>query len=104
LTVDGLGGYLTALKPTMKTAIVLSPCECQTQLGAELDEHKHVVRGWAKEPRRKQTESAPAHSIHAEREQFQVGWLCPFCTRNTLRSFDTAGLVFREAQPATAAR
>jgi hypothetical protein len=88
----------------MKTAIVLSPCECQTQLGAELDEHKHVVRGWAQEPRRKQTEPAPAHSIHAEREQFQVGWLCPFCTRNTLRSFDTAGLVFREAQPAIAAR
>jgi hypothetical protein len=80
----------------MKATTVISPCECQVQLGAELDEHKHVLRGWAKDTRRGRTEAAPAHSIHAVHQQFQVGWLCPFCTRNTLRSFDTDGLSWRE--------
>jgi hypothetical protein len=39
--------------------------------------------------------------MHSGTEAFQVGWACPFCTRNTLRSFDAAALVYQEkaAQP-----
>jgi hypothetical protein len=33
-------------------------------------------------------------------DRFHVGWACPFCTRNTLRSFDAAALTFTE-KPAT---
>jgi hypothetical protein len=80
----------------VKTAIILSACECQARLGAELDEHRQVLRGWAKDIRRREQRSSPAHSIHPERERFDVGWLCAFCHRNTLRSFDATGLAFRE--------
>jgi hypothetical protein len=34
---------------------------------------------------------------------FEVGWLCPYCTRNQVRLFDAGGLSFREAKPQTAA-
>jgi hypothetical protein len=84
----------------MKTAKIHSYCECEAPLGAELDEGKHVLRGWAKEPGGRSVEVAPAHSIDADQAKFQVGWLCPFCVRNTLRSFDSAGLAWREAPPA----
>jgi len=46
--------------------------------------------------KRTQTETAPAHSIGADEERFDVAWLCPFCIRNTLRSFDATGLAWRE--------
>jgi hypothetical protein len=81
----------------MKKATILSACECQAQLGAELDEHKHVLSGWAHDLRRKKRELAPAHAMEIERQRFDVAWLCPFCTRNTLRSFDTSALAFHEA-------
>jgi hypothetical protein len=74
----------------VKTATILTACECQARLGAELDEHKQVLSGWAKDIRRRERRLAPAHSIHPERERFDVGWLCAFCNRNTLRSFDAS--------------
>ena len=87
----------------MKTATVHSVCECQAKLGAELDEKRHVVRGWAIDARRGRRETAPAHSISAERPKFEVAWFCPICIRNQVRLFDTAALTYAEpAQPATA--
>ena len=87
----------------MKTATISSVCECQAQLGAELDEQKHVVKGWARDARKRREARAPAHSIGAEGERFDVGWLCPFCVRNVLRTFDASALVWRETGSSTAA-
>jgi hypothetical protein len=81
----------------MKTAEVHSRCECQAPLGAELDERQTVLRGWASDPVSRTRERAPSHAIHPEQGVFQVAWLCPFCTRNVLRSFESTGLVWREA-------
>jgi len=80
----------------MKVTRVHSKCECQVNLWAELDEARVVLRGWAVDSR-KVTLPAPANSIGAERERFDVGWACPFCTRNTLRSFTASALSFRDA-------
>ncbi len=81
----------------MKVSTIRSVCECQARLGADLDENKHVMRGWAAEARRRREEPAAAITIGAEKPRFDVGWLCPFCMRNTLRSFDASGLSWREA-------
>lgn len=81
----------------MKVAKVHSRCECQAHLSAELDEQRVALRGWAVDARRLQL-PAPANSIGAERERFDVGWACPFCTRNTLRSFTASALVFRDVE------
>ena len=78
----------------MKTAVVQSRCECQAQLGAELDEHLRALHGWAR--LRTRQLSAPANALKAGNESFNVGWMCPFCTRNTLRAFDAGVLVFQE--------
>jgi hypothetical protein len=67
-----------------------SRCECQAHLSAILDEHRHVLAGWAR--RLGVKEKAPAHSIHAEADRFDLAWLCPYCGRNTLRSFHTGAL------------
>jgi hypothetical protein len=72
-----------------------SRCECQAALAAILDEHRHVLEGSA--TRLGVTEKAPAHSMHAEGENFDIGWLCPFCGRNTLRTFHAGAL--RAAPP-----
>ncbi|MEZ4223671.1 MAG: hypothetical protein R3B13_22170 [Polyangiaceae bacterium] len=80
----------------MKTAEIHSSCECQARLSAELDEARQVTRGWARDRRRRLEKPAPAHSIGADAERFDVAWFCPFCVRNTLRSFDAAGLAWRE--------
>jgi hypothetical protein len=80
----------------MKVTTVHSRCECQAHLSAELDEQRVALRGWAVDARKLQL-PAPASTIHPERERFDVGWACPFCTRNTLRSFTAAALAFREA-------
>jgi hypothetical protein len=69
---------------------ISSRCECQATLSATLDEKRHVVKGTAR--RHGDTELAAAHSIHAENERFDVAWLCPFCNRNTLRSFHVGAL------------
>jgi hypothetical protein len=67
-----------------------SRCECQASLRAELDGSRHVVQGTAF--LRGQRELAPAHAIGAEADRFDIGWLCPFCTRNVLRSFSAGSL------------
>ena len=41
--------------------------------------------------------SAPANARGQEQERFDVTWLCPFCTRNVLRSFRASALSYREA-------
>lgn len=82
----------------MKTAVIHSVCECQARLGAEVDENRVVLRGWAREPRRgEDVDVAPANAIGVNTQRFDVGWLCPFCGRNSLRSFNVSALGFREA-------
>jgi len=93
LTPAGRFRYQTRSK-TMKTAVVQSVCECQARLSAELDEQRRAVRGWARQ--RSRELSAPANVVRASGESFNVGWACPFCTRNTLRAFDGTTLVFQE--------
>jgi hypothetical protein len=67
-----------------------SRCECQALLTATLDEARHVLEGAATRPGARET--APAHTMHAEGDRFDIGWLCPFCGRNTLRTFDAGAL------------
>jgi hypothetical protein len=67
-----------------------SRCECQAILTAILDEQRHVIEGAA--TRGGARETAPAHSIHAERDHFDIAWACPFCGRNTLRTFYAGAL------------
>ena len=78
----------------MKTALVQSVCECQARLSAELDEQCRSLRGSAR--LRNRELSAPANSVRGTGNTLNVGWACPFCTRNTLRSFDASALVFQE--------
>lgn len=80
----------------MKHAVAESVCECQARLFAQLDEQRRAVRGWARLHRREL--SAPANALSPENERFHIGWMCPFCTRNTLRSFDAGTLRYRESQ------
>jgi hypothetical protein len=83
----------------MKIASVHSVCECQTRLGADIDENLKALRGWARDGRGR-VHVAPATTVatggHAGGTQFDVGWMCPSCTRNILRSFDSGALAFRE--------
>ena len=67
-----------------------SRCECQATLTAVLDDKRHVLHGYA--TRLGAQENAPAHSIGAERESFDLAWMCPFCGRNTLRTFYAGAL------------
>lgn len=80
----------------MKTASVETRCECQGRLSAELDEAGIVILG-AVRTADGIVELAPATAIDAGNEQFQVGWLCPLCGRNTLRSFYRGALSYTEA-------
>jgi hypothetical protein len=80
----------------MKSARVQSTCECQAQLFADLDEGRRVLRGWVKD-RRGREYNAPANSMRIEQVRFDVGWLCPVCTRNTLRSFDVSTLLYKDS-------
>jgi len=81
----------------MKSAIVESKCECQAKLVAELDEQRRVLRGTARDERGRER-LAPANTMFPDRPRFDVGFMCPFCTRNTLRSFEAEGLVYRETR------
>lgn len=74
----------------MSPSSIHSRCECQATLSATLDEKRHVLHGEAR--LRGVTERAVAHSIGADGERFDVAWLCPFCNRNTLRSFHVGAL------------
>jgi hypothetical protein len=67
-----------------------SRCECQATLTAVLDERRQASHGMA--TRLGASATAPAHTIGAERETFDIGWLCPFCGRNTMRSFHVGAL------------
>ena len=80
----------------MKVARVDSVCECQAYLGADLDEQRVALKGWARDARKREL-PAPANSIGTERERFDVCWACPFCTRNVLRCFTGSALVYRDA-------
>ncbi len=77
----------------MKTASVQTPCECQGSLEAIVDEAGIVLSGSACVGKGER-EVAPATAIDAGKEQFQVGWLCPLCGRNTVRSFCVSALVY----------
>jgi hypothetical protein len=79
----------------MKVATIRSVCECQAGLEADLDEKRLVLSGRARD-RRGRVETAPAHSIDAGAEKFQVAWFCPFCIRNQLRPFDASALSYVE--------
>ena len=81
----------------MKTALVESKCECQAKLVAELDEQRRVLRGTARDGRGRER-LAPANTMDPDHARFDVGFMCPFCTRNTLRSFEAEALVYRETQ------
>jgi len=78
----------------MKSATVESKCECQAKLVAELDEEKRVLKGSARDSRGRER-LAPATAMHAKSGRFDVGFMCPFCTRNVLRSFEAEALAFR---------
>ncbi len=72
-----------------------SRCECQASLRAELDANRNVLRGTAF--LRGKRELAPSHAIGASdvgagNNRFDLGWACPFCGRNVLRSFDASAL------------
>ena len=71
---------------------VQSRCECQAALSALLDERHFVLEGTAY--RAGQREQAPAHSIDSQSpsDRFDIGWLCPFCGRNTMRTFYAGAL------------
>lgn len=69
---------------------VSTRCECQALLSAELNDKHQPIAAWA--ARGGARESAPAHSIHSELDRFDIGWLCNFCGRNTLRSFYAGAL------------
>lgn len=69
---------------------IQSACECQALLGAELDEQRNVVTGWAS--RDGDREPAPANSVAPSEKRFDVVWHCPICGRNTLRTFYAGAL------------
>jgi hypothetical protein len=78
----------------MKSATVQSKCECQAKLVAELDEERRVLRGSARDSRGRER-LAPATAMHPKNGRFDVGFFCPFCTRNVLRSFEAEALAYR---------
>ncbi len=71
----------------MKELIISTRCECQAQLEARLDAGGCVIAGDAVWPRTGRRENAPAHRTSSSRTGLDVAWLCPFCGRNTFRSF-----------------
>ena len=77
---------------------IQSMCECQALLGAALDDNKQVLRGWVHAAGSEDAEPAPANSVGADGERFDVVWKCPVCGRNTLRSF-YQGALDRVAAP-----
>ena len=85
----------------MSSYRVSSRCECQAALTATLDENHFATSGEAKRAGR--AENAPAHSIGAKSDsgRFDVAWLCPYCGRNTMRTFYVGALKARPA-PTTA--
>lgn len=79
----------------MKTALVRSRCECQARLVAKLNEQCHIIQAYAANLEDQQ-QPAPSHSMNADRDRFDIGWLCSFCGRNTMRSFYKNALIWKE--------
>jgi hypothetical protein len=80
----------------MKIARVESRCECQVQLVAELNEAHSVVRGFMDDRARGREVQAPANATkNISAKQVDVGWSCPNCMRNTLRTFNVGTLSYR---------
>ena len=80
----------------MKIARVESRCECQAELVAELNEAHAVVRGFVLDPARARELASPANATKKiGAKQLDVGWSCPICTRNTLRTFNLETLAYR---------
>jgi hypothetical protein len=71
------------------TSTVHSACECQAVLFATLNPQHLVLRSWAVLGVRAE---ALAYSVHPEARPFDLVWTCPFCSRNSLRSFEPAAL------------
>ena len=86
----------------MKRATISSVCECQSRLHAYLNEERLVEKGWVTTPRGVD-EKSPAHSIDASKPEFYVAWLCPYCGRNTMRSFKAEALVYQVVDASSAA-
>jgi len=80
----------------MLQATVRSRCECQASLVAVLNEQRFVLHAYAAGSDRERVVS-PANSMKIDQERFDLGWLCPICGRNTLRSFSSESLAWREA-------
>lgn len=79
--------------------VASSRCECQASLTAELTEDRLPIHGSAfllgkREP-------APAHAIEPDRETFDIGWLCPFCGRNVMRTFAASALTKKRVKAAS---
>jgi hypothetical protein len=81
--------------------VASSRCECQASLTTELTEDRLPLNGSAFLLGRR--EPAPAHAMAPERETFDIGWLCPFCGRNVLRSFAASALQRKQKRKAPAA-
>lgn len=74
----------------MSSTELRSRCECEAYLVAEVAPDGQVEKGRARRDGR--SEIAPAARTRAKGQQIDIGWQCPFCGRNTLRSFDLGGL------------
>jgi len=62
---------------------------------AELDEAHSVVRGFVSDRERGRELPAPANATKKIGDkQVDVGWSCPVCTRNTLRTFNVEALSY----------
>jgi len=70
----------------MTVAVLRSRCECQASLVADVTPDGRVLSGRAQQ--RGRDETAPATRTRAAGTLVDIGWQCPFCGRNTLRSFD----------------
>jgi len=70
----------------MNPTVFRSRCECQASLTAEVATDGRVLSGRA--ALRGHTELAPATRTRADGVRLDIGWQCPFCGRNTLRTFD----------------
>jgi hypothetical protein len=68
---------------------VTSRCECQARLTAEIETGSAPLTrgGWATRGAGTPLK-APAHVIRPTEGGFDLGWLCPYCGRNTMRTFD----------------
>jgi len=70
----------------MDPTVFRSRCECQASLMAEVAADGRVLSGRASH--RGKDEVAPAARTRSLGSLLDIGWQCPFCGRNTLRSFD----------------